>query len=252
MGLLGAGHSVQDGAMRSRLLVVLLAALLACGLRPAAAQQAAGFADDAAERVVYVVTYFDALPSAAAQARERLSAYAAEARRANGNLQFLALQEIGRPYRFATLEAWRDAEAHSVHSRSADAARTRSGLATLLYSPPDERSQDALLVGERDDGLDDAADAVYVLTHVDVVPPRLEQAIDYLRTLAQASRNETGNLRFDVLVTARRNHMTLVEAWRSAAAQEAHAGAPHAKAFRNDIAPLLGALYDERLYRPLR
>jgi quinol monooxygenase YgiN len=72
-----------------------------------------------------------------------------------------------------------------------------------------------------------------------------------LRVLAEASRSEPANLRFDVLVTERRNHMTIVELWRDADAQAAHLGEPHNRRFRTDLLPARGALYDERLYRGL-
>jgi len=39
--------------------------------------------------------------------------------------------------------------------------------------------------------------------------------------------------------------------WKSRAALEAHEGAAHRARFRDTLAPMLGALYDERLYRPL-
>lgn len=239
--------------MRSSFSLVLLAAVLALGLRAASAQGGAEAAADVAGDAVYVITYFDALPSAAAQARELLATGAAEGRRTDGNLQFEALQEAGRPYRFAVLEKWRDAEAQAAHSHSVSAERIRSRLTPLLYSPPDERNHGALLVAPpRNAEPDDATAGIYVLTHVDIVPPRLQQSVEYLRVLAEASRGEAGNLGFDVLVTDRRNHMTIVEAWRSAGAQEAHLAAPPVASFRSNIAPLLGALYDDRLYRPLR
>jgi quinol monooxygenase YgiN len=75
--------------------------------------------------------------------------------------------------------------------------------------------------------------------------------VEYLRTLAAASRRERGNVRLDVLVSERKNHMTVVEVWRSAAALESHLSEPHTQAFRTSMAPLHGALYDERVYRAL-
>ena len=41
--------------------------------------------------------------------------------------------------------------------------------------------------------------ALYVVTHVDVVPPRREETEAALKALAQASRAAEGNLRFEVL-----------------------------------------------------
>lgn len=226
--------------MRSKLYLTLLAMTSAIGLTELSSAQV--------EERIYVVTYIEVVPPQTASALELLGAYAKQGHDAKGNLQFRALQRIGRPNHFALLEAWTNAAALEAHSRSEDAERFRTSLAPLLYSPPDRREQRGLVVGmSRDPG----PGAVYVLTHVDVGPPSVEQVVEYLRTLAAASRAEPDNLRFDVLVTDRKNHMTVVEAWRSAAAQEAHSGEPHNRTFRADIASALGALYDERLYRGL-
>ena len=197
---------------------------------------------------VTVVTYIEAVPAEAAQVSELLIGYAETGRRADGNSQFRVLQRIGRSNHFAILEAWRDAAAHETHSSSAGSQRFRERLTPLLYSPPDQRTHTDLVTGTRRDS---GPGAVYVLTHVDVFPQGIEQVVEALRALARASREETGNLGFDVYVTDRRNHMTIVEVWRSAAAHDAHLGAPHNRTFRTGVAPVHGALYDERLYEAL-
>lgn len=226
--------------MRSNLHLTLVAATLIVGLaHPVSAQQ---------DGVVSIVTYIEAVPAAAAQARDMLEAYAQASRRADNNLQFQALQRIGRPNHFAILEAWTNAAAYEIHSSSANTGRFRESLVPLLYSPPDQRNHTDLVTGARDDAGDGA---VYVLTHVDVFPQGIEQVVESLRTLAEASRGEAGNLRFDVLVTDRRNHMTVVEVWQSASAHDAHLGTRHNRVFRTNVAPVHGALYDERLYRGL-
>ena len=52
-----------------------------------------------------------------------------------------------------------------------------------------------------------------MLTHVDVFPAGKDQTIELLKQLADASRKESGNLRFDVLQQeGRLNHLPLVEA----------------------------------------
>jgi quinol monooxygenase YgiN len=227
-------------ANRRRLVVSLL---LVPALVPALVREAA--AQD--EGPVYVVTYFDVEPSAGADVAEALASRAAVARRAGGNLGFVALREIGRPDRFATLESWQD-QAAFERANAAGADGLDARLAPWLDSPPDRRVCRGLVTGDRRDA---GPGAVYVLTHVDVLPPSLDQGIENLRALATASRDEPANLRFDVLVTERRNHMTLVEVWDSADAQAAHAAEPHARAFRASLSGMLGALYDERLYRAL-
>jgi quinol monooxygenase YgiN len=48
--------------------------------------------------------------------------------------------------------------------------------------------------------------------------------------------------------TNRPNHFTVVEAWKDRNAFDAHGMAAHTRQFRDRLAPMSGALYDERLY----
>lgn len=214
----------------------LLAALLMLGFAGVSMSQDGG--------PVYVVTYIEAQPGAS----ELLKELQRSSREAMGNLEFEALERIGRPNHYAIVEIWTDAAALEAHATSAEVERFDSRLAPLLISPPDRRIEQALLTGpQRDAG----PAAVYVLVHVDVIPPNLSEGVDLLKVLAEAGRGEPGNLRFDVLVTERRNHMTILETWQSAEAEQAHELAPGTRAFRQNLSGLLGALYDERLYRKL-
>jgi quinol monooxygenase YgiN len=45
--------------------------------------------------------------------------------------------------------------------------------------------------------------------------------------------------------------MTLVEIWTDPRAFEAHIVAAHMKKFRDELLPMSGSLYDERLYRSI-
>jgi quinol monooxygenase YgiN len=94
---------------------------------------------------------------------------------------------------------------------------------------------------------------VFVITHVDLVPPKRDDGVAAVRTLAERSAGTAGNHRFDALVQASRlNHLTLVEGWTDAAAQEAHSAADATRSFRATLGPMSGALYDERLYTLLK
>jgi quinol monooxygenase YgiN len=63
------------------------------------------------------------------------------------------------------------------------------------------------------------------------------------------SRNEGGNVRFDVLQHAQRgNHFTVVEQWRSEAALDEHVAAVHAREYRDALQPLTGSPLDERVF----
>ena len=91
----------------------------------------------------------------------------------------------------------------------------------------------------------------FVITHVDI-GGQGTNAADLLRKLAEPSRKEEGNLRFDVLQHAMRaNHFTIIEEWQTAKAVDKHASATHTKEYRNLLAPIAGGPLDERLYKPV-
>jgi quinol monooxygenase YgiN len=77
---------------------------------------------------------------------------------------------------------------------------------------------------------------IVVVTHVDVSPdPRVPVL---LKRLAEASRQDQGNLRFDVLQhTMRANHFTVIEAWQSQSALDAHVAAAHTREYRDEVQP---------------
>jgi quinol monooxygenase YgiN len=91
---------------------------------------------------------------------------------------------------------------------------------------------------------------VFVVAHVDVAPHT--QAPMLLQQVAGASRQEPGNLRFDVLQHAMRgNHSTVIEQWRDQDALDAHVATTHARAYRDALQPLTGSPLGERVYTPI-
>jgi len=95
-------------------------------------------------------------------------------------------------------------------------------------------------------------DAVYVATHVDVIPPRKDDGVAALKRLGDESRKHDGNLRFEVVQqTNRLNHFTVVEIWKDAKAVETHSMAAATREFRDKLASMTGALYDERMYKAI-
>ncbi len=92
--------------------------------------------------------------------------------------------------------------------------------------------------------------AVFVITHVDIIPTHKDDGIAATKAMGESGRKERGNLRFEVLQqSSRPNHMTVVETWRSMRAKEAHSASAGMKAYRVKLSPMSGSLYDERLYR---
>jgi quinol monooxygenase YgiN len=229
-----------------------VAVMLAAGSGPAGAQAPASAPPPPPTGPVYQITYFDVAPAASVKTAGLLRQFAAATKKQDGNTGFLALNEIARPGRFAVVEVWRDraaAEAHSANSA------LRDQLQPLFASPFDIRSNAGLAVAPPPVGGEVGAGsaAVYVLTHVDVFPAGKDQTIEMLKTLAENSRKDPGNLRFDILQQdGRLNHLPIIEAWNSAGAQAAHTMAEHTRAYRAKLVTLQGALYDERLYKAIR
>jgi quinol monooxygenase YgiN len=204
----------------------------------------AALADDA---VLYTVTYVELIPPASTQGATLLRQYRDASRKDEGNLRLEVLQRIDRPGQFVIVAAWKSAKAFEAHGAGVPARQLRNNLGLLLAAPNDERLHTGLAVGAAADG--DGSGAVYAVTHVDVIPPRKDDSLPLLKQLAEDSRKEAGNLRFDVLQqTNRPNHFTVVETWTDRAAFDAHVMAGPTRGFRGQLAPMSGALYDERLY----
>jgi quinol monooxygenase YgiN len=91
---------------------------------------------------------------------------------------------------------------------------------------------------------------MHVVSHVDIAGADAQaKAPAVLRQVADASRTEQGNLRFDILQhVTRGNHFTVVESWTTQAALEAHAAAAHTRQYRDTLQPMTGSPLDERVY----
>jgi quinol monooxygenase YgiN len=83
--------------------------------------------------------------------------------------------------------------------------------------------------------------------HIDIIPQFTGQAIVLLRTYRHDSLLDHGAKRIDVLQqTGRLNHFTVIEEWENQSAYDKHVSAAHTLRFRKDLAPMLGAPFDER------
>jgi quinol monooxygenase YgiN len=199
------------------------------------------------EGPVYSVIYVEVMPTAAAEVGTLLKRYRAATRTEDGNLRCEVVQRIGQPHQFAVLEVWRDQEAFEVHAKGASATDMRAGIAAIRNAPTDERVHTGLSVGPIASA--PPAGAVYVVTHVDVIPPRKDDGVAAIQQLADGGRTGQGNVRFEVVQqTNRPNHFTVVEVWANEKAVEAHSMAAATRLFRDRLASMTGALYDERFY----
>jgi quinol monooxygenase YgiN len=202
----------------------------------------------APEGNIYSVTYVEVLPTAKADAVMLLRRYREAAQKEGGNLRCEVVQRIDQSHQFAILEIWKDHAAFEAHGKSASTTETREKIAAIRNAPTDERVHTALSVGRID--APTARGGIYVATHVDVIPPRKDDGVAALKRLGEDSRRDHDNLRFEVVQQiSRPNHFTVVEIWRDAKAVETHSMAAPTREFRDKLATMTGALYDERMYR---
>jgi quinol monooxygenase YgiN len=196
----------------------------------------------------YVVTYLEVKQTAAGNAEKLVRQFRDGARKEVGNLRVEALQRIGQPHHFVLLEAWRDQAAVDVHLKAPATQQFRDKIKAIQNAPIDDRVHFPLSVGPLE--IKAGGAAVAVVTHVDVIPPQRENGTAITKQLAEDSRKEAGNLRFEAVTQVnRQNHFTLIEAWRDRKAADSHSMAEHTRAFRDKLGPASGALYDERFYR---
>jgi quinol monooxygenase YgiN len=229
---------------------LLLAAVLPLMIAPAALAQAPAPASPppVPDGPAYIVSYFETTPTSALQARTLLANLARASRKDAGNLQFITLQRIGAPNHFALLETWKDKEAQAAHAGAAHTKEFREKLQSHLRSPYDERPH--FTFASDVPSAKPVKSAVYVVTHVDIVPTSKDIGLDMIKSLTAASRKDAGMIEYNALQQASRpNHVTLVEIWKDNKALDSHGISPHMKDFRAKFMPLSGSLYDERLYK---
>ena len=199
----------------------------------------------------HVVTYVEVMPSAKDDGATLVRQYRDAARKEDGNLRAEAIRRIGQSNQFVIIEAWKDRNAFDAHGKAASTAQFRDKLKAIQNAPYDERVHNALSAGALAGGRFGGG-AVYAVTHIDVIPPRKDDGTALVKQHGDDSRKDDGNLRFEILVQVNRpNHFTAVEIWRKRAAADAHGMNAHTRAFRDKLAPMSGALYDERFYKAM-
>ena len=123
-------------------------------------------------------------------------------------------------------------------------------LEPLEDAPNDERVDNPIYTRQAANAAQPAA--IYVVTHVDVIPPGKDDCMAAFKAMSIDIANDPGNIDYQVLQQASRsNHFTVLEAWNSKTARDAHAMAAHTRSFRDKLSPFAGALYDERFYNVL-
>ena len=223
---------------RSIAFLVMIFAALQCGAQTASIQGP-----------IYVATYVEFVPAGTSEGTSLLKQYRDASRKDAGNQRMELVQETGRQSRFVVLATWADQNAFDAHAKAPHTAQFRDKLKAVNAAPYDERVHSGMAVGAKD-AL--RPGSFVVVTHVDVPGAMKDATVPLLQQLADASRKESGNQRFEVQQQGNRpNHFTVVELWADQKAYEAHVGAAHTRQFRDKIGPMVGALYDERLYKAI-
>jgi len=199
---------------------------------------------------VYTVIYVEVMPTSKSDAAVVLRRYRDAARKEGGNLRCEIAQRIDQPHQFVILSIWKDQKSWEAHGKGAASMEMREKIAAVRNAPTDERVHIGLSIGPID--VTAPRDAVFVATHVDVIPPRKDDGVAALKRLGDESRKGDGNLRFEVVQQVnRQNHFTVVEIWKDAKTVEAHSMAAATREFRDKLASMTGALYDERTYKAI-
>jgi quinol monooxygenase YgiN len=143
-----------------------------------------------------------------------------------------------------------DEVALESHQRAASTLHFREGLNSIQSAPHDERVGRRLYVGHANS--EHGSGEIYVLTHVDVAPNHQDDGLTLLKEISIETAKDCGNISNEVLQQADpANHFTVVEAWTSKKALDAHTQAEHTREFRERLLPMQGGLSDERLYEKM-
>lgn len=204
----------------------------------------------------YIVSYIEAATGSQDKTAGLLKAWGETVRKNPDNLGFASLRRRDPANHFAIVEMWKDIKAFEAQSASPEGKQFKAAIGELLIAPYDERPHSVLAADiERSKRVIETAgpDAVVAVTHVDIVPPKKDEGIAATKGLFDPGSKSEGNLLFDVLQqNSRQNHMTLFEAWKSAADMAANAGQDYMKSYRFALQPMSGALFDHRTYRVIR
>ncbi len=222
-----------------------IAALATIALAPAKAS--------AQNATFFSVTYVEVGPLLAKLGSSNLRSYRDAGRKDKGSVHLDIFENLERPNQFVILAAWEDRAAYDSHAVSAHAAALKEKLQSMLVAPVDARPSTAVAGSVAVAPDKSARDAIVAITHIDVIPSKKDEGLAALKQLADDSRQHPGNLQFHVWEqTDHPNHFTVIEAWSSRGAFNIHQMRNETRDFRTKLASMSGALYDERLFKPLK
>jgi quinol monooxygenase YgiN len=220
--------------------VFLLVAALSSFAGPAGAQL---------DQLQYVVIYVEFKPADTKAGGRLLDDLASQGLASDGVIRFDVLRQVDRRNFFALFEIWSSAQTFAAFQSSSATQAILTQLAPLLEAPLDERDGNLLAGTVNPRSRQAEFRQIFVITHVDIDPQFVDQALPVLDTFVSDSASDPGVQTFALLSqTGTTNHFQLIEVFANQQAFDAHVSAQHTVDFRNDIQPFIGAPYDERLY----
>jgi len=197
----------------------------------------------------YSVAYFEVAPSSKAIAESGFKQYRDASRKEDGFVRLELFEQADWSGHLVLLETWANPKAFDAHTTAAHTRVWRQRIDEVRLSEFDQRPYKTLSLGS---GVTPVrANTTFVIAHVDI-GGQGTNAADLLRRHAEASRKETGNVRFDVLQhNMRANHFTVIEGWQDEKALQAHAAAANTRQYRDGLGPITGSPLDQRLYKLL-
>jgi quinol monooxygenase YgiN len=227
--------------MRTLLLFLLIA------VSPVGAQAPARGTAPASDPTFYSVAYIEVKPSGRGTAVLALKQYKDALRINTASLRTELFEQVDRPGHLLLVETW---ESQAAFDNGTPALRKKltDAIEPIRVSGWDLRPYKTLSVASG--AAEPTGRSVFVISHVDVTPdPKIA---GMLKALAEKSRLEDGNVRFDVLAhTMRSNHFEVIETWQNQKALDNHAAAAHTRQYRDDVQPALGSPLDERIYKAI-
>ena len=209
----------------------------------------AGPAGAQLDQLQYVVIYVEFKPADTKAGGRLLDDLASHALASVGVIRFDVLQQVDRRNFFALFEIWSSAQTFAAFQSSSATQAILTELAPLLEAPLDERDGNLLAGTVNPRSRHAESRQIFVITHVDIDPQFVDQALPVLDTFVSDSASDSGVQTFALLSQAgTTNHFQLIEVFANRQAFNAHVSAQHTLDFRNDIQPFIGAPYDERLY----
>ncbi len=198
----------------------------------------------AQDTTFYSVSYIEVKPASRGAAIAALKRYRDTTHQDSHSIRLELFEQADRQGHFAIIETW-DTQA-AFNAKAEARSQLAAAIDPMRVSDWDTRPYKTLSVASGP--AEASAKSVYVITHVDVSPD--PKVAPMLTALADASRLEDGNIRFDVLLhTMRSNHFEVVETWQSQKALENHAMSATTRKYRDDLQPFLGSPLDERIYK---